>query len=165
MLPGGPNFFQILDSFVLHNSGLWARVAGVHLAQIQRSQHMIALKIPICLCKINVFYNKSFVPVLAISRSRARLGNNHIGNLLPLEMCSLSTQNDHSNKPHLHWNPENTTGHWKTNVFYCQIIISFETDRIKSKDGSSRLSRRCHVSANSQNPEKYMLDEIWPGRP
>ena len=43
---GGPNFFQNLDSSVLFNSGLWARVAGVHPAQILRLQHMIALKMP-----------------------------------------------------------------------------------------------------------------------
>ena len=46
MFAGGPNFFQNLDSSVLLNSGLWARVAVLHPAQILRPQHMIALEIP-----------------------------------------------------------------------------------------------------------------------
>ena len=35
-----------MDFSVLLNSGLWARVAGLHPAQILRPQHMIALKMP-----------------------------------------------------------------------------------------------------------------------
>ena len=46
MFLGGPNFFQNPGSSVLLNSGLWARVAGLHPVQILRPQHMIALKMP-----------------------------------------------------------------------------------------------------------------------
>ena len=45
MCPGGSNFFQNPDSSVWLNSGPWAKVGGLHPAQILRSQHLIALKI------------------------------------------------------------------------------------------------------------------------
>ena len=45
MFVGGPNFFENPESSVLLNSGLWAKAAGLHPAQILRSQHVIALKI------------------------------------------------------------------------------------------------------------------------
>ena len=44
--------------------------------------------------------------------------------------CAPCQWNDYSNKPQLHWNPENTPGHWKTDVFYCHSIISFEIQRL-----------------------------------
>ena len=93
---GGHNFFQNLDSSVLLNCGLWARVAGLHPVQTLRSQHMIVLKIPFALVRPLfitklIFFDYGHVPVTA------RLGNNHIGKLLPFEMCSLLPENDHSN--------------------------------------------------------------------
>ena len=91
-----------MDFSVLHNSGLWARVAGLHPAQILRPQHMIALKIPLAHARLMFSTKKKFVWMLTMPRPRPRLGNNHIGNLLTLEMCSLTPENDHSNKPHLH---------------------------------------------------------------
>ena len=65
MFSGGPNFFQNPDSFVLLNSGTWAKVAGLHLAQILRSQHMIALKILLAhvrLMFVTFFFGFGHVP-------------------------------------------------------------------------------------------------------
>ena len=75
-------------------------VADLHPAQILRPQHMIALKMPTVYSRL--ICSSFFFSDLAMSRPRPRLGNNHIGNLLPLEMCSLFSENDHSNKSHLH---------------------------------------------------------------
>jgi hypothetical protein len=100
--PGGATFFQNLDSSVLPNSGLWIRGAGLHPAQILRPQDIIALKMPPAHARLMFSTKNCFFSDLAMPRPRPRLGNNHIGNLLPLEMCSLSPENDYSNKPHLH---------------------------------------------------------------
>ena len=76
-----------------------------------------------CPRQAHVFYTKSFFPDLAMPRPRPRLGNNHIGNLLPLEMCSLFPENDHSNKPQLHRNPKNVPGHCKGTFFGTTVLF------------------------------------------
>ena len=156
MLPGVPNFFQNPDSFVLLNFWLWAKVASLHPAQILKSQHMIALKIFPAHVRLMFSTKNRVFSVLAISRSCPRLGNNHIGNMLQLGMSSLSPKKDNFNKPHLHWNAENTFGHRTTYVFCCHSIISFGTDIIKVKDCSCRLSRCGHVLESALVPESAL---------
>ena len=70
---------------MLPNSGLWGRVAGLHPAQILRPQHLIALKMPPAPARLMFCTKNRYFFDLAIRRSRTRLGNNHICNLLPLK--------------------------------------------------------------------------------
>ena len=52
--------FRNPDSLVLLSFGLWATVAGLHIAQILRSQHLIALKILLVHVKLMFFTSNRF---------------------------------------------------------------------------------------------------------
>ena len=83
----GSNFFQNLDSFVLLNFLLQAKAAAFHLAQILRSQHMIALEIPVAYVRLVFFLQKSCFRFWSFPCHAPALEKNHICNMLPLGMC------------------------------------------------------------------------------